>query len=119
MRKFGAKNIILNLDSYGGLVTAGEEISRYIKRQSDLHTIAFVQDKAISAGAMIAMACDEIVMSNSATLGDCAAIVFGPTGLETMARRSGRRPNQPSFWILTKVPRAITAIRCWPRRWWM
>jgi membrane-bound serine protease (ClpP class) len=83
-RKFGAKNIILNLDSYGGLVTAGEEISRYIKRQTDLHIIAFVQDKAISAGAMIAMACDEIVMSNSSTLGDCAPIVFGPTGLETM-----------------------------------
>jgi membrane-bound serine protease (ClpP class) len=75
-RDLGAKTVILNLDTYGGLVTAGQEISRFLKRQDDLHVICFVQDKAISAGAMIAMACDEIVMSGSATLGDCAPIVF-------------------------------------------
>jgi membrane-bound serine protease (ClpP class) len=83
-RGLGAKVVILNVDTYGGLVTAGEEISRFLKRQDDIHTIAFVEDKAISAGAMIAMACDEIVMSGSATLGDCAPIVFGATGLEAM-----------------------------------
>jgi len=72
----GATTVILDLDTYGGLVTSGMEISRFLKRQDDLHVIAFVQDKAISAGAMIAMACDEIVMSHSATLGDCSPIVF-------------------------------------------
>ena len=76
----GAKTIIVNLDTYGGLVTSGLDISRFIKRQSDVHTIAYVQDKAISAGAMIAMACDEIVMSRSATLGDCTPIVFNFDG---------------------------------------
>jgi membrane-bound serine protease (ClpP class) len=75
-RAAGANIVVVDLDTYGGLVTAGLEISRYLKRQTDIHTIAFVQDKAISAGAMIAMACDEIVMSHSATLGDCAPIVF-------------------------------------------
>jgi membrane-bound serine protease (ClpP class) len=83
-RKLGASVIILNVDTYGGLLTSGLEISRYIKRQDDVHTIAYVRDKAISAGSMIAMACDEIVMSDSASLGDCAPIIFGPTGLETM-----------------------------------
>jgi membrane-bound serine protease (ClpP class) len=72
----GAKTVIVDLDTYGGLVTSGQEISRFLKRQDDVHTIIFVQDKAISAGAMIAMAGDEIVMSRSATLGDCAPIVF-------------------------------------------
>jgi len=79
-RAMGAKTVILDLDTYGGLVTAGLEISRFIKRQDDLHTIAYVKDKAISAGAMIAMSCDEIVMSSSATLGDCAPIVFSFDG---------------------------------------
>jgi membrane-bound serine protease (ClpP class) len=83
-RKYGAKTVILNVDTYGGMVVAGEEISRYIKRQEDLHVIAFVQDKAVSAGAMIAMACDEIVMSDSSTLGDCAPILFGAQGLEAL-----------------------------------
>src|ERR1700722_13841022 len=45
----GVKTGILDLDTYGGLVTSGLEISRFLKRQ-DVHTIAFVQDKAISAG---------------------------------------------------------------------
>src|SRR3954464_1452501 len=57
-RAVGADTIILRIDTYGGLVTAGLDISRFIKAQSDLHTIAFVHGKAISAGAMIAMACD-------------------------------------------------------------
>jgi membrane-bound serine protease (ClpP class) len=82
--KLGAKVVILNIDTYGGLLTSGLEISRFIKRQTDIHTVAYVRDKAISAGSMIAMACDEIVMSDSASLGDCAPIIFGPTGLETM-----------------------------------
>ncbi len=76
-KKLGAKVVILNVDTYGGLLTSGLEISRFIKRQGDLHVVAYVKDKAISAGAMIAMACDEIVVSDSATLGDCARLFSG------------------------------------------
>lgn len=94
-RKFGAHTIILNVDTYGGLLTSGLEISRYIKRQDDLHVIAFVQDKAISAGAMIAMACDEIVMSSSSSLGDCAPIVFGQQGLEAMPAAERAKAEGP------------------------
>src|SRR4051812_41337882 len=36
----GAKVIIIDLDTYGGLVTSGLDISRFIKGQSDVHTIA-------------------------------------------------------------------------------
>jgi membrane-bound serine protease (ClpP class) len=71
----GAKTIIVEIDTWGGLVTAGLDISRFLKSQNDVHTIAYVNDRAISAGAMIAMACDEIVMKDEATLGDCAPIV--------------------------------------------
>jgi len=94
-RAMGAKVIILNIDTYGGLVTAGLEISRYIKRQDDLHVVAFVKDKAISAGAMIAMACDEIVVSSSSSLGDCAPIIFGPNGLEGMPAAERAKAESP------------------------
>ena len=93
-RKLGAKIVILNVDSYGGLLTSGLEISRFIKRQDDLHTIAFVQDKAVSAGAMIAMACDEIVMSDSSSLGDCADFLRG-AGIGGAAPSRAREQEAP------------------------
>jgi membrane-bound serine protease (ClpP class) len=79
-RALNADTVILQIDTYGGLVTSALEMSRFIKRQNDLHTVAFVHDKAISAGAMIALACDELVMSPSATIGDAAPISISPTG---------------------------------------
>ncbi|MGD0388288.1 MAG: hypothetical protein ABSC42_04965 [Tepidisphaeraceae bacterium] len=94
-KKLGAKVVILNVDTYGGLLTSGLEISRFIKRQDDLHVVAYVQDKAISAGAMIAMACDEIVVSDSASLGDCAPIIFGPEGLEAMPAAERAKAQAP------------------------
>jgi membrane-bound serine protease (ClpP class) len=79
-RAAGAHTVILQINTYGGLVTAALDISRFIKRQNDLHTIAFVDDKAISAGSMIALACDELVMENNSVIGDCAPIVFQTDG---------------------------------------
>jgi membrane-bound serine protease (ClpP class) len=79
-RAIGADTIILRIDTYGGMVTAGLDISQFIKQQNDLHTIALVHKKAISAGAMIAMACDEIVMEPNATIGDCAPIMIREDG---------------------------------------
>jgi membrane-bound serine protease (ClpP class) len=95
VRGFGATNVILNIDTYGGILTDGLEMSRFLKRQGDLHIVAYVQDKAISAGAMIAMACDEIVMSDSSSLGDCAPIIFGPDGLEAMPPTERAKAESP------------------------
>ena len=47
----GAKTVILEIDTYGGLVTSGLDISRFLRGQSEIHVIAFVDNKAISAGA--------------------------------------------------------------------
>lgn len=77
-RALGAKAIILQIDTYGGLVTSGLDISHFLKRQTDLHVIAYVPEKAISAGAMIALACDQIVMGPGAQIGDAAPIQVSP-----------------------------------------
>ena len=79
-RRLGASTIILDVNTYGGLVTAGLDISRFLKQQDDLHVVAYVGEKAISAGAMIALAADEIIMGSSALLGDAAPIAMAPSG---------------------------------------
>jgi membrane-bound serine protease (ClpP class) len=76
----GAKTVILEIDTYGGLATSALDISQFLRGQTAVHTIAFVNNKAISAGAMIAMACDEIVMAPGSVLGNCAPIKFDQSG---------------------------------------
>ena len=95
-KELGARIVILDIDSPGGLVTASLDISRYLKRQDEIHTIAFVRDKAYSGGAMVAMACNEIWMAPSSTIGDCAPIIFNPVGqLEDMPASERAKAESP------------------------
>jgi len=80
----GATVLIFEMDSYGGHLDAGIEISdliNNIKSDTDgrVKTVAYVYKKAISAGAMISLACQEIVMRRSTTIGDCQAIMVDPS----------------------------------------
>lgn len=91
----GADTVILQINTYGGMLAAAMDISRFIKGQN-LHTIAFVDDKAISAGSMIAVACNEIVMSPSSVIGDCAPIIFDTGGrLEPMPPTERAKASSP------------------------
>lgn len=94
-RSLGAHTVIVRINTYGGLVTSGLNISRFLKHQNDLNVIAYVNEKAISAGAMIAIACDEIVMEPNSLIGDCAPIVFGNGGLETLGETERAKSESP------------------------
>lgn len=77
--KNGASVIVLEIDTYGGVVTAALDIAKYLKDPTEVPvpTVAWVNPKAYSAGIMIAAACDEIVMAPASQTGDCAPIVPG------------------------------------------
>jgi membrane-bound serine protease (ClpP class) len=79
-RAMGATVIIVQLDTPGGLVSSALDLSRTIRGLRDVRTIAFIDNKAYSAGAMIALACNEIVMVPNAVLGDCAPITINNSG---------------------------------------
>ena len=100
-RKLGAKVVILKLNTPGGLVTAGLDISRFLKRQDDLHVVAFVDEKAYSAGIMIGLAADELVMAPGSYVGDSAPIVMSSDGglqkLEGAERAKAESPILADF----------------------
>lgn len=75
----GATVIVLEIDTNGGRVDAALDISKYLKDPTlvPVPTVAWVKPKALSAGIMIAAACDEIIMAPAAQTGDCAPIVPG------------------------------------------
>lgn len=64
-----ADAIIFDVETPGGRVDSALKIIREIQK-TKIPTIAFVNRRAISAGAMISTACDQIVMTSGATIGD-------------------------------------------------
>ncbi len=69
----GFTRIILKIDTYGGVVFSARDITEQLIRMK-IPTTAYVETKAISAGAFIAWACDEIVMQEHTTIGDAQMI---------------------------------------------
>ncbi len=78
-REAGVQTVIFEMDTPGGLVTSALDIFRAIERFEG-HTVAWVNPEAYSAGALISVACDEIWMSPSSSIGDCAPIIMVPGG---------------------------------------
>ncbi|MCA9244672.1 MAG: hypothetical protein KDA32_11985 [Phycisphaerales bacterium] len=77
----GAKVIVFELDTPGGMVTSSLDICSTIKNlPTDVRSVAWIHDDALSAGAMIAVACHEIVVAKSVRFGDCAPIMVDPAG---------------------------------------
>ena len=70
-----AEAIVLEIHTPGGFTDAAEKIGMLLD-QSPLKVIAFINSKAHSAGAFIALHADEIYMSQNATIG-AAGIIDG------------------------------------------
>lgn len=68
--------IIFDIETFGGRVDAAVEIKDTILR-TELKTIAFIR-RGISAGALIALAAEEIVMAPGSTIGAATPVAFAP-----------------------------------------
>jgi membrane-bound ClpP family serine protease len=69
-----ADAIVIDLDTPGGEIGAVLEICTAIKRSPVGNIVAWVNPQAYSGGAIIAVACREIVVADAATMGDAAPI---------------------------------------------
>lgn len=99
-----AKAIILKVNTFGGRVDAATQIRDAIIN-SKILTIAFIDKRAISAGALISISAKKIVMSPGSTIG--ATTVVDQAGskaaekyqsymrseMRSTAERNGRRPD--------------------------
>lgn len=72
----GVRTIIFDIDTFGGQVDSALDISQTITSLDSIHTVAYVSVKAISAGALIALSCNEVIMKENTTIGDCAPITI-------------------------------------------
>ena len=100
--KDDAEAIIFKINTFGGRVDAATQIKDAIIG-TNLLTVAFINNRAISAGALIALSCKKIIMVPGSSIG--AATVVGQTGekvgekyqsymrfeMRSTAERNGRR----------------------------
>lgn len=75
----GADYLILDVQTYGGLVKSADDISKYLILDlgDNIHTVAYVSTEAISAGSMISVSCKDVIMRKNTTIGCSAPIVMG------------------------------------------
>ena len=74
-----ATYLIYEIQTYGGMVDAADSIAKYLiqKVAPRGHTVAYVTTEAISAGALVSVSCEDIIMQENTTIGDAAPITMG------------------------------------------
>ncbi|MDC0521146.1 nodulation protein NfeD [Candidatus Marinimicrobia bacterium] len=71
--KNNAELIIFDIDTFGGRVDAATQIKDAISA-TDITTIAFINRRAISAGSLISLSCDQIYMTDGGTIGATSVV---------------------------------------------
>jgi len=101
---------IIEMDTFGGRVDSALQIVDTLLSVPEGKTIAFVKTKAISAGALIALACSKLVMRKNTTIGDCAPITYSKEGPKVLGEKF-QSPLRAKFRALAKrngYPEALT-----------
>ncbi|MCM3619111.1 nodulation protein NfeD [Sutcliffiella horikoshii] len=85
----GADLIVFDINTPGGAVDAASEIANSFQGTS-IQTVAFVNNRALSAGAYLALYADEIYMTPNASMGAAAVITGDGNAAEDKAQ---------SYWL--------------------
>jgi len=75
----GMAAVILDIDTFGGRVDAAVQI-RDALIESELLTVAWIHPRAISAGALISLACTKIAVTSGATIGAATPVQLSTGG---------------------------------------
>src|SRR5690606_34945001 len=74
-----AAAIVLDVDTFGGRVDAAVSM-RDALLEAEVPTVAYVHPRAISAGALISLACETVIMGEGASIGAATPYAGGGTG---------------------------------------
>jgi len=96
----GADAMVFQISTPGGNLLAVLEICQAIKESSIKNSVAWINSRAFSGGAVIALACREIVLTDIATFGDAGIITVGLAGIETLGQTERAKVLAP---LLTEV----------------
>ncbi len=113
-RQMGASAVIMEFDTPGGFISAAEAIRRLMD-EYERPVYAYVKPSAISAGAYLALAADEIYMIAGSTIGaaeprllgvgevDEKSLSFWEKEMAGMAERRDRDPQIASAMVRSEI----------------
>lgn len=93
----GVDVIIIDIDTWGGFVRSAERINDILS-QTQIPTIAYISKKAVSAGVMITISCDNVAMTSGSHSGAAETIpndeksLSAWVGMLTAAAEESGRP---------------------------
>jgi membrane-bound ClpP family serine protease len=89
-RKQGCKSVILELNTPGGEVFAAQKIAHILKESDQKYgmpVVAYLNNWAISAGAMLAYSCRTIAISPSASMGAAEPVMMSGGSMESASEK--------------------------------
>jgi membrane-bound serine protease (ClpP class) len=93
----GAGTVLFEIDTEGGDTELMDRLIDEIERADDLESIAFVTQKAASAGALIAISCDRLYMSPGSNIGSALPVIPALFGMPLDPKTIGGSNDDP-FW---------------------
>jgi len=100
-KEYHNKLIILEIDTYGGQVDAAFQIVDTLLNFPDT-VFSYVKTKAISAGALVALAGKKLIMRHGTTIGDVAPLTYSSDGGPEMLGEKFQSPIRAKFRTLAK-----------------
>lgn len=89
--------LVYKVNTYGGELQSAFEIVDLLQSVKGAETYVYVEQKAISAGALISLAANRIAMGEGTTIGDCAPITQGSEGGIVMLGEKIQSPLRAKF----------------------
>ena len=113
-QQLGADLVILEIDSPGGALEATFNLVARLRDINWAHTVAYIPNEALSGAAIVALACDEILMDPQARLGDAGPIFQGP---DALFRHAPEKIRSDLALRVRDLASAKGVHRHWPRPW--
>lgn len=114
----GANFVCLWIDSPGGSPTDSVALANFLAdlNSNEVRTVAYIENEALADAAIIAMACDQVVMLPGATLGGAGAYPWKPEDIPTTRQtiRDSIARNKLRSWSLWAaiVDAKLDVYRC-------
>jgi len=83
----GADLVVVEIRVDGGRVDAAQSICNHLSALATTPTIAYISNRAWSAGALIALACDRVYMRDTASIGSAVPVTQSATGALSRTER--------------------------------